>query len=517
MTIRFFAASPLVSTVSRAAICLALAAPASADVTSAQVWADMKSYMEGTGYQTTATETPTGSGLTVSDIEMSIDIPGEEEAGGTAKVLMNQIVFNDNGDGTVTVQLPATIPMQFQAEADGDIVSAGTITMTQTGANMIVSGDPNDTTYDYTAREIVVSMDDLTVEGEGVPTEQMNITMSVNDVTSQTRMTVGEMRALDQSFKAASLDYTFGMKVPEGPEQGSFIITGTMTELDAASTGQMPLDLADGTLSGFVASGMQGTGAFTFASGSSSMTGDTPDGKIMGNSSSQGGELTVGIGPDGIGYAVDVSNMATEMTVPDLPFPIALQMAKSAFNLKFPVTTSDEEQDFAFGFTLGAVTVSDMIWSLFDPAGQLPRDPATISVDLTGKATMLIDVFDPAQTATLEAGAQPGEINALDINGLEVSAVGASLTGNGGLTFDNSATGSPNGMPQPVGAIDLRLEGANALIDTLVNMGLVPQDQAMAARMMMGLFGVPQGDDTLTSKIEFTEGGGIFANGQQIQ
>ena len=39
----------------------------------------------------------------------------------------------------------------------------------------------------------------------------------------------------------------------------------------------------------------------------------------------------------------------------------------------------------------------------------------------------------------------------------------------------------------------------------------------MGAMMMLGLFAVPDGEDTLKSKIEFKEDGSIYANGQQIQ
>jgi hypothetical protein len=68
-----------------------------------------------------------------------------------------------------------------------------------------------------------------------------------------------------------------------------------------------------------------------------------------------------------------------------------------------------------------------------------------------------------------------------------------------------------------VGAIDLTLTGANKLMDNLVAAGLVPEDQIMGARMMLGLFAVPTGDDAMASKIEFKEDGGIYANGQRIQ
>ena len=49
-------------------------------------------------------------------------------------------------------------------------------------------------------------------------------------------------------------------------------------------------------------------------------------------------------------------------------------------------------------------------------------------------------------------------------------------------------------------------------------MGLLPEDQAMGARMMMGMFAVTgQGEDTLTSKIEVTGDGQVKANGQRLR
>ena len=49
-------------------------------------------------------------------------------------------------------------------------------------------------------------------------------------------------------------------------------------------------------------------------------------------------------------------------------------------------------------------------------------------------------------------------------------------------------------------------------------MGLVPEEQAMGARMMMGLFARPgDGEDTLVSTIEVQEDGSVLANGQRIR
>ena len=49
-------------------------------------------------------------------------------------------------------------------------------------------------------------------------------------------------------------------------------------------------------------------------------------------------------------------------------------------------------------------------------------------------------------------------------------------------------------------------------------MGLIPEDQAVGARLMLGLFARPgDGPDTLVSTIEMKEDGSILANGQRIR
>jgi len=184
-----------------------------------------------------------------------------------------------------------------------------------------------------------------------------------------------------------------------------------------------------------------------------------------------------------------------------------------------PVTQNDQEQDFAFGFKMGDFTMSDMIWGIFDPAAQLPRDPATVAIDLTGKVNLLFDLLDTKQMTAVESGEiAPGELNAVTLNNITVSAVGAALTGSGDFTFDNSDLETFDGMPAPTGAIDLKLVGGNGLLDKLVAMGMLPEDQAMGARMMMGLFAVAgAGEDTLTSKIEVNDQGHVMANGQRLK
>ena len=113
--------------------------------------------------------------------------------------------------------------------------------------------------------------------------------------------------------------------------------------------------------------------------------------------------------------------------------------------------------------------------------------------------------------------APPGELHSLEITELRAKVGGADLSGTGSFTFDNSDLTTFDGVPAPTGKIDLVLAGGNGLLDKLVAMGLIPQDQAMGARMMMAMFAKPgEGQDVLNSTLEFKDKG-FFANGQRLK
>ena len=171
--------------------------------------------------------------------------------------------------------------------------------------------------------------------------------------------------------------------------------------------------------------------------------------------------------------------------------------------------------DYGFGLKMANLVIGEGAWSMIDPGATLPRDPINLEIDVSGQAK--VDLLDLMESG--ESGTPPKSIPELlsaDINTLGLSLAGAALTGTGAFTFDNSMV-AMGGPPMPIGAADLRLSGGNKLVDGLVAMGILSSDDAMGARMMMAMFGKPEGDDVLTSKIEAKEGGAIFVNGQRIQ
>lgn len=489
---------------------------AHADLTAADVWADWKDYMSSAGYQISATEASSGGRVTVTDMSMAIDV-SDDNGEGTVGVVLDEVVFSENGDGSVSITLPETSAIEFAGTGEEGEDIKITVDYTQSAPTMTATGSEGEVTYDYAADALAMRLASVNIDGIVLTEQIAKFVVTLDDVSYVTRTAVGDLRSIAQEMSAAALNYDVAFRDPEG--EGSFTLLGAMEGLSFDGSGDLPAGVDTQDVNQMLDNGFAFEGTFAAAGGSYDLSFEGPDGSGTVNSSSTGGELVVGIDPDGLTYGVEQTGVSVNMLLTELPLPISFSAATTSIDMQVPVQKSDETQDFALAVTLQEFAMSDMIWGLFDPAGQLPRDPATLVVDLSGKAKLLFDFLDPAQAAVLEqADAAPGELNALTLNKLELDAVGARLTGEGDFTFDNGDLTTFDGMPRPLGGMDLTLVGGNGLIDKLVGMGLLPEEQAMGARMMMGLFAVPgEGEDTLNSRIEVNEQGHVLANGQRLR
>lgn len=473
-----------------------------ADVSAEEVWQGIADYYTDLGQTVTAgSKDMQGDTLVITDAVFKNEMP---EGGFEASVA--EIRLKELGDGRVEMTMSEEVPVTVTTKPEsGEAVDMG-MQVTHSGFAMIVSGSADDTVYDFTAPEMGFSMDGVTVDDASVPLK-MSATLSGN--SGSYRMTSGEGRKVVSDMSAEKLDFAVTAKDPEG--KGTFSASGSLTGLSGTSDVTIPGGVDMTNMHDALQAGVAMAGNFAYTGGGYVMDFADEKDNMHAQSTGGGGTLHFAMSADGMSYGGTGKEAKVAVQVSSFPLPIDLSMAESAFNLAMPVTKGEEAQPFGLLLKVVDLEVSEGLWGMFDPASQLPRDPATLILDLSGAAKLLVNILDPKEAEAI-GSTPPGELNALDINELKVSAVGAELTGNGALTFDNSA-----GMPKPLGAVDLQLIGANALIDKLVAMGFVPEDQAMGARMMMGLFAVPSGEDTLTSKIEFKEDGGVYANGQRVQ
>jgi hypothetical protein len=224
-----------------------------------------------------------------------------------------------------------------------------------------------------------------------------------------------------------------------------------------------------------------------------------------------GGEATGVFNKDTFSIKSTGEGLDIETTSAMMPAPVKVTSGPIEFGMTSPVVANEAAGDFGLLLKLSQFSVNEETWAMFDPTGALPRDAADLAIDISGKTK--IDV--PAMIAADETGGMPPmpAPEALNITDLTLKVAGAALAGTGAFTFDNSM-----GMPMPIGEANVVVTGANALIDGLIATGLVTQEDAMGARMMMGAFMSPGANpDELTSKIEAKPGFEIYVNGQRIQ
>ena len=486
---------------------------ASAQVTPEEVWKNWQDMSASYGQAVQSTSaTRNGDTLVVEGVAIKTD----DGAGTSVDAQIGTLNFKDLGDGTVEVTMADSYPIALKSPAVDDTSRPTdvTITVTQPGLKMIAGGSPTETSYAISAPTMAINVNEKA--GAAASTLDSNVDITLTGVEGKYLVSgAAETKTLDSSFSVKNMGMVIAAKDTAEP----FEMNATVNIADLAGTSK-------GTFLGLAAmenmpsalkAGFNFDGGFSYGKTTFNLDVTEANGPTKMTSTADSGSLTIAVDKSRLAYGIGGKGMALALSSPDIPFPeVKVTYAEVLFNLLMPVSKSDVPEDFAFTTKIVDLAISDEIWAMFDPTGGLPHDPATVIIDTKGKARLTVDITDEAATAAL-GDAPPGELHALDLTDLKVKVAGAELTGTGSATFDNSDLTTFPGMPVPTGKIDLKLVGANILLDKLIAMGLVTEDQAMGFRFGASMFTtVGEGEDTLTSSIEFKDKG-IFANGQRLQ
>lgn len=478
---------------------------AMADVTAAEVWADWQGNLEiyGSDGITIGSETVDGDTLTISELSMSM-----EDETSSISSQMGPISFTENGDGSVSITVPESYTLAVNVE--GDFVVD--IEILQDNMAITVTGDPEAMNYDISADSYTLRVAEFKGGAEEV---EGDVFFKANNLTGSYQSGNGTSEEMSYSMLSENVDVLVDVKEPGG--DGYVLLSGKMERLTTEGTMAMPEGVDFDDPETLFANG------FGFSSTSGYLGADF---LIDFNADGDAGTATFQMGEGGFngsmdadkisyGFAFDGVNVNAQ--VPDLPFPVTFSWDQAETAFYMPLSSSETSEGFGFNFALTDVTVNDEIWGMADPAGAIPRDPISIEMALSGMGKLFFDLLDPEQAAAMAFADVPGELDSVELSNLRLSAAGAEILGTGDFTFDNTDLETFDGLPRPAGELNINIKGANALIDTAVEMGLLPQEQAGMGRMFMGMFTTPTGDDELTSKIEINDQGHIMANGQRIQ
>ncbi|MCC7319458.1 MAG: DUF2125 domain-containing protein [Rubellimicrobium sp.] len=481
---------------------------AMAQVTAQQVWDDwMSLFKTAPGVTVTiGSENYAGGVLTITDFAIAAEEPGSSVTGS-----IPQMVLTEQADGSV--QIVSSDSQTFTGtgtDPEGSVTSFS-LSLNQPGAVIVASGAPGAMSYALTAPRYEMQLGSFVSDGEPLPIEAV---VGIDGIAGTlTTAEAGALRNISYNLTASAVDMKFVAAEPGTSNTMTF--NGTLADLAANAVLAIPVLAEDAGPQDMFAAGLAvdvsesiGAGRFDFSLNDQGTL-------VQGALDLSGGEVGIVMSRERLDYSLALRGLAMNATVPDLPFPLAYSTDELAVGISMPMTPTPEPAAFAARVRVANMAITDDLWAMFDPGTIIPRDPATIDIDLSGTATLTADLTS-GNEADLLGETAPGELNSFDINTFTLAFGGAHASAGGSFTFDNSDLVTFEGMPRPTGRLDVTLNGVNGLLQKLGQIGLLPPDQAMGMTMMMGMFAVPTGDDQLSSSIEFTADGQILANGMPM-
>jgi Uncharacterized protein conserved in bacteria (DUF2125) len=486
------------------ALALLMSGTAHAALTADQVWQSWKDAGALAGLTVSAaTENNTGGVLTLNGVSIAPE--------GMSGLTISDMTLTEESDGSVTIVPGTDIGVAMTGDTEGSVKVA------HDGLTLTAHEADGGLAYDYAAAKLDVVYDStypgMSFDGSEAPKVTASGNVGFTNLAGTYSDTPGTNRTFGLDIKADTLAYTTNSDDP-GMEM-------KQTSTSETQGVEMSFDLA--MPSTITLAGMGSPADFTTALNEGlSFSLSTKQGESNGSMKQEsafmpmdlvmkagGGEGAVLFNKDTFSMKSMAAGLDISMGPGLAPVPVQVVSGPIEIDLTSPVIATDAAGDYSFLVKLTDFSLNEEAWGMFDPQGALTHDAAQIAIDISGKTK--IDL--PGLITAEESGVEPPipAPESLNITELGLKVAGAALAGTGAFTFDNSM-----GMPMPLGEANITVTGANALIDGLIKTGLLSEDDAMGARMMMGMFMVPAGDDQLTTKIEAKEGMQILVNGQPL-
>ncbi|MDM7458548.1 MAG: DUF2125 domain-containing protein [Paracoccus sp. (in: a-proteobacteria)] len=492
------------------------AGTALADLSPAAVWENVeRSLVDGGSTVEIGAREESANRLVLDDVTVRQEAEGSE----SFKMTFPRMVFEQIDGGQVRSVIEGdTLFTMRGTDIKGEATSFDAV-LEMPGNETVSSGSIEDMRHIYRIPSLRLT-GNVTDSETDAP---LVVTMTEVRGDQTTRLQDGGGNTQGYDLSAETMELSFNATMPatdeteaEGaaPERvaTSLRIEGLgMTGTGASPGGGLTLDSDAGAAlrAGLSFEGRVESGPIsgTFASDQGDETGERQS--SSGTFALEAAALDLALSASGIIFGSTASNMAVELTDSNMGAPVSYQVADAKARVNMPLLADEAEQPFSLVYSLDGIMLDETTWAMMDPESSLPRDPASLAIDLDGTLMLRADLVDPEAGMEGEPPFQPRRLN---VNRFAIDAVGASALAEGALTFGEDVT-------RPVGTLNADVTGLNTLLDTLVSMGLMPADQVMGARMMIAMFARPvDGDQNrLRTELEFRENGSIFANGQQIQ
>lgn len=486
-----------------------------ADFTPETAWDTFVSLAEIQGATVEAgAQTRDGDTLTASDVVMTFDQLLEDGGDDLPAVtyVSPSVVLTDNGDGTVAMAFPedSKFTLMFPEAAE---VTEIAFTVSASDQVSTFSGEPSDYALDTVASKITVALDPLAFDSILLDTKTV---IALEDLNSATTYKIGDLIETTSVMSIGSTTATSDFKIPG--DEGAFKLDAQLSDVSSTSSATQVAGLSVQDTVAQLAGGMTAKGDLKIGASAVNIFADTPDGVLDIVATTGGSTLDFAMDKESFAVSGTSADIVRTFTVPGLPLPpLTVSATGVEFGIAAPLSNA-EAGEFGLVTKLADLKIDDTLWAMVDPQAIMPRDAMNLSLDTSGTLKWLVDLFADDVEDQFMNSDMPVELSSFQLNEFLLTAVGGKATGSGAVEFDLTDTVTFDGMPAPVGKLSFSLEGANGVLDKVVQMGFLSAEDAMGARMMSGMFmKAGEGDDVLLSDIEFTDEKQVLVNGVRVK
>jgi len=485
---------------------------AHAELSTREAWENTKRILETGGYQVFGEEVFLGSDLSITDAKILLEVDEQTDI----IFDLESLILNKKTDGFIYLNLPQEITVQYINEDDFGYRTQANILIRARELELKVSGKPKKILYEMTASSAGFALVELL--DNGVPSTDFTATMELVlvDIKSVIKSTSGEMNEIKSMLSASGASIKGVVNLLSIPLELSFQYV--MDQLKSSSVSNEPEVPIDEDFELALEKGFSSTSNLGFDKSELVLNANAPGGPLSLSFSSGPASLINAISEAGLIIQSDNQKTALNFKVPSNGWDFELDLQEFGAAVNIPILVKTGEQEFGMSIKLSGLNLSDTVWNFFDTDNIMLNHPATLEFDIEGSTVLVEGLTSEAIIGNQNLNPlEIGQILSFKLNDFLLDAFGITVEANGDFEFDNEDFQTFDGIPRPMGKGSLKIQGANAFIERLEGMQLVPSETIMGARMMLALLMRAVDDDTLISEFEIDEKGKVYANGQRLR
>lgn len=487
-----------------AALAVTLGAPAALALTADEVWQAWQDYAASAD-TVAAAETVERDGDTLSLSGFSMTGAAEDL---TFAVTMDSITLTEESDGTVSVRMSDGHDLTMMENGNRIVIG-----VSHPGIRQTVSNSDTGLLHETSAPELSITLREFVAEDAP---DVFDLEISVARLTASHDVPSDpggpftssvDMGTLNIDVDAA--DASESVMLRHAVTGATFVFNGAgLDSTDRLEMGDMAGALADGFALAFGVAYDTLRYDFEFVEAGE---------RTAASGRSQAGETRFRLDAQELSLTSESRMQEVTLSGPDMPVEaMGMQAAQLGYGVSLPTSGAADPQPVSLLVRLVDAVLPEEVWALVDPSGALPREPATVVVDLLGEVRLPADLFGMETMFGFMMGEpfMAVEPVSLAIRAVQLRLAGAAFNADGSIAFDASDLETLDGMPRPSGALNMSLQGANTLLESLVTLGVLDRDEALTAGMMLTMFARPgEAPDELLSTVEVREDGSIHVNG----